>query len=108
MLRFRRTIAVSDLMTRSKKRLAIQFGLAIAACAVIAILDRPLIGLVGALVVMAIFAVQYLIRGAARVDADGADGQPVDNVDDSPPLGPGCYNEGNPPLPIYYPTDRAR
>lgn len=100
-------------MTRRNRNLILQFALATAVCGVIGFFGRPLIGMIGFGLCVAIFAIHVLSPGESRSIPDNAAGRdrlPGANHDDSSTArserAPGCYNPDNPVLPIYYPSDR--
>jgi hypothetical protein len=97
-------------MTHRDKKLFIGYGLAIAVCAAIALLDRVLIGVIGAGLSTVVFALSFLFSGAKR------DHEPDDplarrisgpwNEQDIPHRDPGLSNPENVTLPIYYQIER--
>ena len=94
-------------MTQQSKRLAIEFGLALVVCGVIAAFDRVLIGLAGMVLCMFVFSARVLMAPRADDAAEeaagdefaGAVSKPEHNVTG---LLPHRYNFGN---PIYHPQD---
>ncbi len=55
-------------MTRRNKTLLIGYALAVAGCVAIALFDRLLIGLIGAGLCTAVFAVRFLAAGSDKSD----------------------------------------
>jgi hypothetical protein len=95
-------------MTQRNKRLAIEFGLALAVCGVIAAFDRPLIGLTGVGLCVVIFALRIAAAqspsdppsrtNGAAVEPSSTEREHVVAVE--PPL---HYDPTN---TLYYPPDR--
>jgi len=88
-----------------RSRLLLEFLFAIAVCGVIALFDRVLIGLIGAIVCTAIFAVRVLLSKTSRSNLEEAEVPPiVVRESDTVVYGhaPHCYRPGN---PVYYPPD---
>jgi len=93
-------------MTHGKVRLAIEFGLALAVCAIIAAFDRPLTGLVGAGLCVLIFAIRAAVghsRSPTRHSRGGfatGSSERERAVTAEPPL---HYDPTN---TLHYPPDR--
>lgn len=95
-------------MTRRNRTLMLQFVLAMAVCGLVGILDRPVIGLVGVAICIAIFGMlafhstdSRFGRNARSKTVDVALG--ADEETASSALGTRSYNPRNPAFPLYYP-----
>lgn len=95
-------------MTQQSKRLAVEFGLAMAVCGVIAAFDRPLVGLVGAAICAVFFGIRAYGPVGSRLvqnpqshtlSAPLSDDEEVANRG----FGSPSYNPQNPAFPLYYP-----
>ena len=93
-------------MTQRKMRLAIEFGLALAVCGIIAAFDRPLTGLIGVGLCMLIFAIRAVVDQSGSPRQEGRAGFVVGSsereraVIAEPPL---HYDPTN---TLHYPPDR--
>lgn len=95
-------------MARRNRNLILQFVLSMAVCAVVAVLDRPLIGLVGAAICIAIFAIRACRPTGSRLaQNERSAGMAItpggDEETASSGLGTHSYNPRNPAFPLYYP-----
>lgn len=92
-------------MTQRSRRLLLEFTFAIAVCGAIALFDRILIGLIGAIVCTVIFSARMLFSGTFQSNSEELElaGAPA-REPESVVYGhaPHCYTPGN---PIYYPPD---
>ncbi len=94
-------------MTHRDRRLVLEFGLGIAVCVAIALLDRPLIGLVGAGLWAVIFAVRAVFAESVRTPwVSESKGSPAGALAEPEHIvhanAPNCYKPGS---PIYYPPE---
>lgn len=95
-------------MSRRNRNLVLQFVLAMAVCGLVGVLDRPLIGLVGAAIFIAIFGIRACSTTGTRfshnersVSLATASGDNEETA--SSGLGTPSYNPRNPAFPLYYP-----
>jgi len=92
-------------MTRRNRHLLLQFAIAIGVCAVIAVFDQVLVGLIGAGVCTIIFAARMFFPSSGQGPWNAEQSEPAAATDrDHVVYGhaPHCYTPGN---PIYYPPD---
>lgn len=95
-------------MGRRNRNLVLQFVLAMAVCGLVGVLDRPLIGIVGAAICIAIFGIRACSPASTRLTQNERSASlaagPGDD-EDTASSGPGApsYNPRNPAFPLYYP-----
>jgi hypothetical protein len=95
-------------MTKRDRHLMLQLVLAMAVCGLVAVLDRPLIGLVGAAICVTVFGIRAYSPAGSRVGEEARSATaPVSPSDDEEAantgLGASSYNPQNPAFPLYYP-----
>jgi len=93
-------------MTHRNKTLLLGYGLALAVCAGIAVLDRIVIGVIGAGLSTLIFALALLFPGAEmnreRTKFGGRGASGLRSNPEIPHPDPGLPNSENVALPVYY------
>jgi len=97
-------------MTQRNRTLLIGYAAAIIVCAAIGLLDRVLIGLIGAGLSTVVFALSFLFpRSEGEDQPDQLVARRIGaprNDQDIPQRDPGLPNPENVALPIYYQIDR--